>query len=59
MDATLLANELRDSGNKQKIPGILFKLDVEMAFVHVNWSSLLKVLSDMGFGEKWRDWIFF
>lgn len=52
MEATLLANELVDSRFKQKVPGILCKLDVEKALDHVNWSFLLKVLTDMGFGRK-------
>ena len=59
MDASLLVNELVDSRVKQKIPGILCKLDKEKAYDHVNWNYLFKVLSDMGFGRKWVNWIKF
>jgi len=59
MDASLLANELVDSRVKQKIPGILCKLDIEKAYNHVNWNFLLKVREDMGFGRKWINWIRF
>ncbi|WMV54824.1 hypothetical protein MTR67_048209 [Solanum verrucosum] len=59
MDASLLANELVDSRVKQKISGILCKLDIEKACDHVKWNDLFKVLSDMGFGRKWVNWIKF
>ncbi|WMV38581.1 hypothetical protein MTR67_031966 [Solanum verrucosum] len=59
MDASLLSNELVDSRVKQKIPGILCKLDIEKTYDHVNWNYLFKVLSDMGFGRKWVNWIKF
>lgn len=50
MDAALLANKLVDSRVKQKVPGILCKLDLEKGYDHVNWKFLLKMLEDMGFG---------
>jgi len=59
LDAAMLANELVDSRVKQKIPGILCKLDIEKAYDHVNWNFLLKILKDMGFGNKWIKWIRF
>lgn len=59
MDAAMLANELVDSMVKQNVPDILCKLDIEKSYDRVNWNFLLKVLSDMGFGMKWRNWIKF
>ncbi|XP_071692209.1 uncharacterized protein [Rutidosis leptorrhynchoides] len=43
-------------GNKKK--GILFKVDFEKAFDCLNWDFLLDVMKSMGFGMKWRKWIF-
>jgi len=57
MDVALLANELANSREKQKFPGILCKLDLEKAYDHANWKFLLKVIEDMGFGKKWINWI--
>ncbi|XP_055800465.1 uncharacterized protein LOC129869923 [Solanum dulcamara] len=59
MDATLLANELVDSRVKQMLQGVLCKLDIEKDYDHVNWAFLLKILRDMGFGNKWVNWIGF
>lgn len=49
MDAAILV----DSWVQQKKPGILCKLDSEKAYDHVNLNFLLKILKDMGFGDKW------
>ena len=57
MDATLLANELVDSRVKQKLVGVLCKLDKEKAYDHVNWSFLLKILRDMCCWEQMNNWI--
>ncbi|OIS98491.1 protein oberon 2 [Nicotiana attenuata] len=59
MDASLIANEVVDSRLKSKIPGVLCKLDIEKTYNHVNWKFLLRLMSDMGFGTKWSNWIRF
>ncbi|CAN4075647.1 unnamed protein product [Withania somnifera] len=57
MDAALIASECVDSIMKGGDPGILCKLDIQKAYDHVNWSYLLKILKQMGFGNKWLKWI--
>lgn len=56
-DATLVANELLDERLKSGFPGILCKLDIEKAFDQVNWSYLLAMPKEMGFGDRWIKWI--
>lgn len=43
---------------KYRIPGVLCKLDLEKAYDHVNWEFLSYLLGHLGFGLKWRKWIF-
>ena len=57
MDATLIANEAIDSRLKDDFFGLLLKLDIEKAFDHVNWDCLLSVMSKMGFGQRWINWV--
>ena len=41
-----------------KIPALFIKLDIQKAFDTVNWSYMLEVMQALGFGPKWREWIF-
>ncbi|XP_071738760.1 uncharacterized protein [Rutidosis leptorrhynchoides] len=58
LDGAQIFNETIDylKCNKQK--GLLFKVDFENAFDCLNWEFLKEVMKCMGFGEKWRKWIY-
>ena len=48
LDADLVANEVIDSRKRSAGAGLIFKLDIEKAYDHVNWSS---------FFQAWRKWV--
>ena len=52
-----VANECVHSRLKERLPGIICKLDLEKAYDRVDWKFLQYMLRRMGFGEKWRMWI--
>ncbi|RVW18195.1 Transposon TX1 uncharacterized 149 kDa protein [Vitis vinifera] len=56
LDVVLIANETLDSRLKDNKPGLL-KMDIEKAFDHVNWDFLMEVMSKMGFGHRWINWM--
>ena len=58
MDGFLIANELVDSVKQNKTKGLLLKVDFERAYDGVDWSFLMFIMEKMGFGIKWRKWIF-
>ena len=57
LNASLIANEVIDSVLRKKERGVLFKLDIEKAYDHINWNFLLRVLKKTGFGRRWVNWI--
>lgn len=57
LDGVLIANEVIDSWKKNKTEGLVLKVDFEKAYDNVNWNFLLDMLSKLGCGVKWCDWI--
>ena len=57
LDSVLIANETLDSRLKDNKSGLLLKMDIEKAFDHVNWDFLMEVMSKMGFGHRWTNWM--
>lgn len=57
LDGVLITNECIHSKHRDKLPGVLCKLDFEKAYDRADWSFLSYLLRRMGFGEKWRRWI--
>ena len=57
LDDIFVANECVHSRFKDRIPGLICKLDLEKAYDMVDWNFLLYMLGRMGFGEKWRKWV--
>ena len=52
-----MAHECIEARLRQKIRGLVWKLDMERAFDSINWSCLEEAMCCMGFGREWRDWI--
>jgi hypothetical protein len=44
--------------HKKQIPTFFIKLDISKAFDTVSWPYLLDIMSYLGFGPRWREWIF-
>jgi hypothetical protein len=41
----------------KKVPAIFIKLDISKAFDSVNWPYILSIMSHLGFGQNWRNWV--
>ena len=57
LDVVLIASEALDSRLKDNTPGLLLKMDIEKAFDHVNWDFFVDVMTKMGFGHRWINWM--
>ena len=54
LDAVLIANEIVDERRHLGKEEIVFKIDFEKAYDHVDWDFLDHVLEEKGFGLRWR-----
>ena len=57
MDVALIANEVVDEKKRSGEEGVVFKIDFEKAYDHVDWGFLDHVVERKGFNLKWRSWI--
>ncbi|WRX29759.1 Reverse transcriptase domain - like 10 [Theobroma cacao] len=57
MEFALIANEVIDSLKKGNEGGFLLKVDFEKAYDSVDWRFLNFMMTNMGFGVRWRRWI--
>ena len=57
LNTVLIASEALNSRLKDNKSGLLLKMDIEKAFDHVNWDFLMEVMSKMGFGHRWINWM--
>ncbi|XP_071715114.1 uncharacterized protein [Rutidosis leptorrhynchoides] len=58
LDGALIVNESVEFLKVDRRRGFLFKVDFEKAFDCLNWNFLIDVMKCMGFGTRWRKWIF-
>ncbi|GKB40474.1 RNA-directed DNA polymerase, eukaryota [Tanacetum coccineum] len=57
-DGPLIINEVISWTKKVNGKLMIFKVDFEKAFDSINWNFIHDIMGQMGFGVKWRDWIF-
>jgi hypothetical protein len=41
----------------KKVHSLFIKLDISKAFDIVNWSYLLDIMTFLGFGMRWKNWV--
>ena len=54
MDDVLIANEEVDEKRRSREESIVFKIDFEKTYDHVDWGFLNHVLEKKGCNSKWR-----
>ncbi|GMI73525.1 hypothetical protein HRI_001021800 [Hibiscus trionum] len=57
LECSLIANEGIDYIRKKGLKGSIFKFDFKGAYDSVDWNFLIRVLREMGFGDRWCKWI--
>ena len=56
LDGVLVPNECVHLKNRERLPRLICKLDLEKAYDRVHWDFLDHLLLRMRFGAKWRKW---
>ncbi|KAK3198576.1 hypothetical protein Dsin_021991 [Dipteronia sinensis] len=56
-DSVVIAEEIIHKWKNNREGGVLLKLDFEKAYDKVNHLFLDGMIEDMGFGDRWRNWI--
>ncbi|KAK3224465.1 hypothetical protein Dsin_011490 [Dipteronia sinensis] len=57
VDSFVIGNEVIHSWKRDKVGGLLVKLDFEKAYDSIDHSFLDYALEGMGFGKRWRGWM--
>ena len=57
LNDVLIANEVVDEKKRSGEKGVVFKINFEKAYDHVDWGLLDHVLERKGFNQKWRSWM--
>ena len=57
LDVVLMANEVVEKCRVTGKKGVVFKIDFEKAYDHVEWEFLDFVLERKGFHSRWRKWM--
>ena len=57
LNSSLIANEAVYFLLRRKESGLLCKSDIVKVYDHIGWDFVLQVMKNMGFGNKWLNWI--
>ncbi|GKA06925.1 reverse transcriptase domain, reverse transcriptase zinc-binding domain protein [Tanacetum coccineum] len=57
LDGVLIGNEVVEFLKKKKEKAFLLKINFEKAYDSINWSFIQNSMIQMGFGDRWCNWI--
>jgi hypothetical protein len=56
-DNFMFVHQMIKELHRKKVPTFFMKLDISKAFNTVSWSYLIDIMSFLGFGIRWRNWV--
>jgi hypothetical protein len=56
-DNFMFVQQVSKDLHKKKVMTLFIKLDISKTFDTVNWSYLIDIMSYLGFGQRWMNWI--